>query len=224
MEQSGSGAGAGRRHHLTRRPSEASSRAGRPAGRSACRCWPCSRRSRPCGSAPRSRSTSGAKPRSSREANPNRPITKAGTRIVVAGRDVRIVTDAELAGRPARRHRAAAPPPSRPFAVVGSEVTGYVVLSPFPFRFGGANRASSFPAAFRTPSSASARGAGRPLRPSRSGRGSSSARGRSTSGFAEAAPPSPRSDRPDRIAEAPLERPARRRRVPAHAIRSPTTP
>lgn len=61
------------------------------------------------------------------------PLVKAGARVVVAGRDVRIVTDAEVPGevRQEAERRARAVPGVR---VAASEVTGYVALSPFAFR------------------------------------------------------------------------------------------
>lgn len=61
------------------------------------------------------------------------PVLKAGTRIVVAGRDVTIVSDGELPDEVGRdiKTRAAVLPAVR---WVGHEVTGYVALSPFPFR------------------------------------------------------------------------------------------
>ena len=67
------------------------------------------------------------------QGEPDSPLVKAGTRVVVAGRDVRIVSDAELPDdlAEATRRRAAAIPAVR---TVGREVTGYVALSPFPFR------------------------------------------------------------------------------------------
>ena len=65
-------------------------------------------------------------------AEPGSPLAAAGGRVVVEGRDVRIVTDAELPEELRREIgiRAAAIPAVR---VVGSETTGYVALSPFSF-------------------------------------------------------------------------------------------
>ena len=61
------------------------------------------------------------------------PLVAAGGRVVVAGRDVRIVTDADLSDelRADVERRARALPGVR---MAGSEVTGYVALSPFAFR------------------------------------------------------------------------------------------
>lgn len=66
-------------------------------------------------------------------AEPGSPVAAAGGRVVVEGRDVRIVTDAELPEELRRdvEGRAAAIPAVR---MVGSETTGYVALSPFPFK------------------------------------------------------------------------------------------
>lgn len=61
------------------------------------------------------------------------PLVAAGGRVAVAGRDVRIVTDAELSDevRTEAERRVRAVPGVR---MAGSEVTGYVALSPFAFR------------------------------------------------------------------------------------------
>ena len=63
---------------------------------------------------------------------PDSPLVKAGTRIVVAGRDVRIVSDDDLPAdlRDETRRRAVAVPAVRS---VVSETTGYVTLSPYAF-------------------------------------------------------------------------------------------
>ena len=64
---------------------------------------------------------------------PDSALVKAGTRIVVAGRDVRIVSDDDLPAevRDETSRRAASVPAVRS---VTSETTGYVTLSPYAFR------------------------------------------------------------------------------------------